>query len=141
MAHEGRLSDIMTTDLMTLSADTIMTEVDQVFKNRTIHHLPVVDEQRKVVGMVSRTDYYRILHGITLFKNKQVESYNDQLMRSLLVKEVMTSSVVCLRKDSTIQAAADLFKENLFHAIPIVDHDETLVGIVTTYDLLAHAYH
>ena len=78
---------------------------------------------------------------MTLFRNRQVESYNDQLMRSLLVKEVMTDKVVCLRADSTIQAAADLFKENLFHAIPVVDENDILVGIVTTYDLLAHAYH
>lgn len=141
MVQESTLAEIMTTELKTLSPDTIMTEVDQVFKTWSIHHLPVVDENKKVVGMVSRTDYYRILHGMTLFKNRQVESYNDQLLRSLLVKEVMTDKVVCLHPDSTVQAAADVFKENLFHAIPVVDETDTLLGIVTTYDLLAFAFH
>ena len=141
MIREGMLSEIMTREVTTVSPNTIMTDVDRIFNEKNIHHLPVVDSDRKVVGMLSRVDYDRILHGMTLFKNRHVESYNQQLMRSLLVKEVMTKKVVCLHADATIQAAADIFKENLFHAIPLVNDEDRLVGIVTTYDLLAYAFH
>ena len=61
-------------------------------------------------------------------------------MRSLLVKEVMSKQVATLGPEDTLELAAGFFRENMFHALPVVDEDNMLIGIVTTYDLLNYAY-
>ena len=52
----------------------------------------------------------------------------------------MTSQVARLSPKDSLQTAADYFRENLFHAIPIVDENDRLVGILTTYDLINYAF-
>lgn len=135
-----KISEVMTRDVLFVRPDDTMEKVDELFRTHNIHHLPVLDENGKVVGIVSKTDYFKIIHGFTLFRNEKMESYNKAILRSLLVKEVMTKQVAKLHPDDTVMVAAGFFKENLFHAIPVVDSDGKLVGIVTTYDLLNYAY-
>ena len=90
--------------------------------------------------MVSYTDYLKLLHGFTLFKTRKSDEYNDAILRSLLVKEVMTKQLATLKPEDTLEMAAGFFRENLFHALPVVDDDNMLVGIITTYDLINYAY-
>ena len=75
----------------------------------------------KVIGIVSKSDYLKLLHGFTLFKTHKSEEYNDAIMRSLLIKEVMTKQVATINPEDTIELAAGFFRENLFHALPVVD--------------------
>jgi acetoin utilization protein AcuB len=49
----------------------------------------------------------------------------------------MTTGIAKLEPTDKINVAMEIFKENLFHAIPVV-LDEKLVGIITTYDILSN---
>jgi acetoin utilization protein AcuB len=49
----------------------------------------------------------------------------------------MTTKLAKLEPSDKINVALEVFKENLFHGIPIVNND-ALVGIVTTYDIIKH---
>ncbi|MEM6377934.1 MAG: CBS domain-containing protein, partial [Bacteroidota bacterium] len=131
--------DIMTIEVISIQPRDTMDKVDQIFETHSIHHIPVV-ELGRVVGMISKSDYYQILHGFTLFKAPVSKTYNDAVLRSLLVREVMTKQVACLGPQDTLAKAADYFRENLFHAIPIVDEDGQLMGILSTYDLLTYCF-
>lgn len=133
------VSDVMTSDLITIHPKEPMTEVDKIFREYEIHHIPVVDEDYSIVGMLSKSDYLRTLHGLTLFKVAKAEAYNEAMLRSLLVEEVMTRQVAQIRPDAQLSLAADMLLENLFHALPVVE-GKRLVGIVTTFDLLKLAY-
>lgn len=134
-----RVAELMTCNVIVVRPDETMTVVQDIFRMNNIHHIPVVDRGR-VVGMVSHADYLKLLHGFTLFKTHKSDEYNDAILRSLLIREVMTRQVATLRPDDTLEMAAGFFRENLFHALPVVDDDHMLVGIVTTYDLLQYAY-
>lgn len=135
----ARVSEIMTTDLITIHPKEPMTEVDRIFRENGIHHIPVVDEDYSIVGMISKSDYLRTLHGLTLFKVSKAESYNAAMLRSLLVEEVMTKQLAQIRPDAQISLAADMLLENLFHALPVVENKK-LVGILTSFDLLKYAF-
>ncbi|MEY3053351.1 MAG: hypothetical protein RLY31_3136 [Bacteroidota bacterium] len=135
-----KVSQLMTTDVLFVRPDDIMEEVDKIFRRNNIHHIPVVDSNQQVVGMISRSDYYKILHGFTLFRTEKSESYNQAILRSLLAKEVMVRHVAKLNPEDTVTVAAGFFRENLFHAIPVVDNIGKLVGIITTFDLLNFAF-
>jgi CBS domain-containing protein len=132
------VGQIMSTPVITVAPDDTMNKVQDIFRMNNIHHLPVVKEG-KVVGIISKTDYYRLLHGFTLFKTEKSSEYNDAIMRSLLVSEVMTKQVATLEPEDTLEIAAGFFRENLFHALPVVSKGK-LVGIITTYDLINYAY-
>jgi len=134
------IKHIMTTPVITVQPDDTMDKVQRIFEERPIHHIPVVEKSGQVAGMISKSDYVRLLHGFTLFKARKSEEYNRAVLRSLLVEEVMTRQLASLHPDDPLSMAAGYFRENRFHAIPVVDDDQNLVGIVTTYDLLTYAY-
>lgn len=134
------ISTLMTTAVITLTPKSLMTDVEEVFRKNNIHHIPIQAENGKLAGMISKTDFYKVQHGMTLFKSRNVETYNNTLMRSLLVEEVMTRQLATLHYEEPISVAVGIFQENLFHAIPVVDDEQKLVGILTTHDLLNYAY-
>lgn len=140
MVQPANIGQIMTTDVIFVQPEDTMDKVSQIFKRNEFHHIPVVTENGKVEGIISKGDYFQLTHGLTLFKHKNSQDFNDSLMRSLLVKEVMTHPVAKLHPEDNIRTAADIFKENLFHALPVVNDENQLVGIVTTFDLLTYAF-
>lgn len=136
MDRSTPIRQIMTTEVISIRPTDTMDKVDRIFTTADIHHLPVINEDHRVVGIISKSDYYMILHGFTLFKAPASQAYNDAVLRSLLAKEVMTRQVATLGPEDTVSTAADYFRENRFHAIPIVDPQGKLVGILSTYDLI-----
>lgn len=140
MNKQTTVGQIMTTPVITVAPNDTMDKVQAIFRKNNIHHLPVVDDGQ-VVGMISNTDYMRLLHGFTLFKTEKSEEYNDAILRSLLANEVMTRQVAVLNPGDSLELAAGYFRENLFHALPIVEEkSQKLVGILTTYDLISYAF-
>jgi len=52
----------------------------------------------------------------------------------------MSDKLVLITPEDSIGLAADMFITNHFHALPVVDEDDNLQGIVTTHDLIKYAY-
>ncbi len=135
MHRDQQIAEHMTTKVITVGPHDTMDKVEHLFETYLIHHVPVV-ENGQLIGIVSKSDYNQILHGMTLFKSAHSSEYNKAILRSLLAKEVMTEKLVTLKPDDTIGTAADYFRENRFHCIPIVDEAQKVKGILTTYDLI-----
>jgi acetoin utilization protein AcuB len=136
MIHTTSIGQVMHTQVNTVKPHDTLLRVDEIFKNKPIHHLPVVDDDGKVVGMISKTDYYLVLDTFTIFRLKDAERINKDIFRSLLVSEVMSQPVVTRSPEDTIASAVDIFRENRFHALPVVNAKKQLVGIVSVFDLL-----
>lgn len=130
----------MTDNLVTVAPDTTMDKVEEIFKTHSFHHLPVINEKEELVGILSKGDYQMLCDNMTLFREKFDTEHNLRFMKSLLVSEVMSRFVAKLHPTDTVETAAGLFKENLFHAIPIVDKKNVLKGMVTTFDLINYAF-
>ncbi len=139
IAHNTPVKEIMSSPVITLGPRDTMDKVKRIFDQNSIHHIPVVEEG-KVVGIISKHDLFKVLHGFTLFKSQQSDLHNQAILRSLLVGEVMTRQVAVLNEQDTLLMAAGFFRENYFHALPIIDDEGKLSGILTTYDLITHAY-
>ena len=133
------VSSIMTTNVISVSPNQTMDKVQDIFRKHNIHHLPVTDNG-KVVGIISHSDCLRLQNSFTLFNTESSERYNSAIMHSLLVKEVMIKQVAKLEPTDSVEVAAGFFRENLFHALPVVDKDGQLAGLLTTYDLLNYAF-
>lgn len=124
---------IMTKQPETVAPNDTMEEVRQVFEKRGFHHVPVV-ENEILVGLVSYTDYLSLVRSV--FDNNQEVRNNEQVLHATIVREVMTTDLLCLSKNDTVEDALRIFKANQFHSLPVVDEHKHLVGIITTYDLM-----
>lgn len=132
------IRNIMTPSVLAISPnDTIALVRDLILKNN-IHHVPVVDDGH-VVGMISMNDIHRMEHQFTQFNNKAAHAANHQLFNTMLAKEIMTTPVVKIAHNENVGKAVDIFLGNMFHALPVVDENENLIGIVTTFDLIRHS--
>ncbi|MBK8669766.1 MAG: CBS domain-containing protein [Saprospiraceae bacterium] len=66
----------------------------------------------------------------------EVEKLEDDVrLNNYTAKDIMTKKLAKMDPDDKINIALEVFKENLFHAIPVVK-DEKIVGIVTTFDII-----
>ncbi len=139
MVGNELVQDHMTKEVVFLSPKDPMLKAKELFESNAFHHLPVIDNG-KVVGMVSKSDYAKLLHGFTIFKTRGSEVYNESVFRSILVEEIMSSPVISVQPGDTLELVATIFKENLFHALPVVDRQNNLLGMITPFDLLACAF-
>ena len=135
-----KISQLMTTDVIMVNPDDNLLKVEEIFETHDFHHIPVVDEDNVVKGIISRREYYKIQHSLSIFNTKGSKKHNHSMFHSTLVGEIMAKQVAKLGPDDTALVAAGFFRENLFHALPIVDKEGKLVGMLTTYDLLTYAY-
>jgi len=140
MLHDTLIHEIMTKDVICVHPSDQMIEVKKIFENNKIHHIPVIDEDNHVLGIISSEDYNKLLNTFTFFKTSRSQEYNEAIMKSMLVEEVMTRQLATLHPNDNLKKASFYFKENRFHAIPIIGGDKTLVGILTTFDLLNFAF-
>ncbi len=130
---------IMTTDLITADPDEILDSVKHKLISNHIQHIPVVDD-RKILGIISKGDIHRMEHHFTLFQSEKALESNRQIFSTILAAEIMTKTLVKLKDTDTASIAVDLFKENLFHALPVVNAKDQLVGMITPIDLLRYAF-
>ena len=128
---QSPVEEIMSTNLITLTQTDTLLKVKDVFDKNRIHHIPIV-ENDSLVGIVSKSDFLFFQRG---FSSDQ-DRYRLYRLKTYTVDQIMTKGVAKLDVKDKIDVALELFKENLFHAIPIT-RDNDLVGIVTTYDVIS----
>ncbi len=123
---------IMTTNPITVSPEDPLAKVKTIFSKKAIHHIPVIDSG-ELVGMVSKSDYLFFKRGFN--HSNVVQKMEEIRLHNYKVKDIMTKGLAKLAPTDKINVALEIFKENIFHAIPIVQ-DKKLYGILTTYDVI-----
>jgi acetoin utilization protein AcuB len=122
----------MTPNPVTVSPDDQLIKIDHLFKENRFHHVPVVEEG-KLVGIVSKSDFLFFKRGFN--ESSTMEKMEEVRLRNYTTKDIMTKGVAKLSPKDKINVALEIFKVNIFHAIPVVD-DGRLVGILTTLDII-----
>ena len=126
------ISEIMTSDLVTLATSDDLVTAEELFKKYKIRHIPVVTGE-SVVGMLSYTDLLRISFADAVDETE--ESVDTMVYNMFTISQVMARDVVSVSPNTTIKEVAQFLSDKEFHALPVVD-DGRLVGIVTTTDLI-----
>lgn len=101
-------------------------------REHDIHHMPVLDHEEHVIGIISE-------HDILVPQYLQRERGGAGcyvLDDSVTVADAMTVNPVMLHPSDTLKDALDIFLTHRFSALPVVDKDEQLVGVLSTKDLL-----
>ena len=118
------VGQLMSSDLNTVTADTLVEDAARVMLERDVGSVLVVDGDR-LEGILTRTDFVRIVAERKPKDETPVSAY-------------MTTDVVTTTVQTPIRDAADVIIEHGFHHLPVVDDQEGVVGIVTTTDLAAY---
>ncbi|HMQ46787.1 MAG TPA: CBS domain-containing protein [Saprospiraceae bacterium] len=126
------IKSIMSDKLITVTPKDKLIEVKAIFDNHNIHHIPVV-RFKEMVGLISKTDFIYFLRGFN--RNDEDRFVNEARLRAYTAEDIMTKGLAKLSPTDRINVALDIFLNNRFHAIPVVENEE-LVGIVTTHDII-----
>ena len=127
------VSELMTEDLITVGVEDNMSKVSEIFTRENIHHLPVIDEGL-LVGMISKSDFLYFQHGFNHATPGNEEDEQSRLEKCK-VRDVMIKGLAKLEPEDRLDVALEVFKENLFHAIPVV-RQGYLKGMLTTLDVI-----
>ena len=131
--------DVMTKNPICVHLNDTMQSVDDILAAHSFNHVPVIDDQGMVKGMISRQDVALLKHWGSSLDIKSAHIKNHQLFTTHCASERMTDKIVCVSPDVTLEYCADIFKVNLFHALPVVENNK-IVGIITPLDLITVAY-
>ncbi len=126
--------DLMTRDVKTLDRNDKLTIADDLMRMDRIRHLPVVDEEEGLVGIVSQRDLFRSALARALGYGERAQ---DKLMEHLLVKEVMSRPVETTYPKAPLAEAARLMSEKKIGCL-VVTEGERIVGILTEGDFVRY---
>jgi acetoin utilization protein AcuB len=125
--------DLMTENPTTVSPRATAREATRLLHALDVRHLPVVDEEGTLVGMLSDRD----LRGLTVPLLAGGERIADrETALDATVGSLMSSDVLSVELDDDAAEVVELMLEHKVGAIPVVDGDGALAGIVSYIDVL-----
>jgi acetoin utilization protein AcuB len=127
------VEQIMSTRVVTVEMDDKLEVVKDVFDSMGFHHLLVVEEGRKLYGIVSDRD---LLRALSPYAGTSVETARDLAPLQKRVHQIMTRKPITLRPQAAVAEAIRLFLAHDISCIPIVDDAFRPVGIVSWRDIL-----
>lgn len=132
MTEKQVVRDVMSTEVTTLGRNDKLTIADDVMRLGRIRHLPVLDDDGAIAGVLSQRDMFRGALARTLGYGKFAQ---QRLMGTIFVKEVMSSDPVTVSPDASLEEAAKLLAHRKIGCLLVVE-DDKLVGILTEGDFV-----
>ncbi len=121
----------MSTQPVTITADAPITEALRVMRQRHVRRLPVLDEEGRLIGIVSEKD---LLYASPSPATSLTIYEMHYLLSRLKVTEVMTTSVITIPPDTPLEEAARIMADHKIGGLPVME-DDKLVGIITETDI------
>jgi len=109
--------DIMTKRVVTVSPCTTVKEFTELLAAKKISGVPVVDEQKRVIGIATEADVLAHPGAKT-------------------VEEIMTKRVISVKPDTPVEEIAKLLAKKKIKRVPVIDEKGKLVGIVSRADIV-----
>ena len=124
-----RVRDLMTEEVV---AEDSLAALRDLMYDRDVRHMPVVDRDRELVGLVTKRDLLRD----SLIEQRDVPDFVEEvILERRRVGELMTTAVEAIEPDADIGEAARIMFENKFGCLPVVE-GRRLVGILTEADFV-----
>ncbi len=117
-----QIKNMYSKNLITIRESADLNSAEDMMNNYNIRHLPVVDDENNLVGMISKSDFVAL-------------KYVDSRLKSYTVKMFMSTPVKVVNKTTTIKQVAQLFIDKKINSVLVADENEVL-GILTSEDLI-----
>jgi len=128
-----RVRDYMTKRVFTLRADKKLFAAQEIMNWARIRHVPVVDKDSRLIGMVSHRD---LLHAsLSAVADPVPEVERKQFLSTVSIEKVMRTEVQTIGPDVPVQEAAKLMRTKKIGCLPVIMEGK-LIGIISEHDLL-----
>jgi CBS domain-containing protein/mannitol/fructose-specific phosphotransferase system IIA component (Ntr-type) len=127
--------DVMTDHPRTVLADTPLKEAARTLVRTGLGALPVIDDERRVIGMVSEREVIRHLLTTQVFSGADVRAAVAPGMTSRTVRDIMSRQVMCVAPEQPIAEVASLMSNKDVERVPVV-REGRLVGFLTRGDIV-----
>jgi|JI102314A1RNA_FD_contig_41_35100_length_713_multi_2_in_0_out_0_1 acetoin utilization protein AcuB len=133
MQKSTKISQIMSDNVIVALPGHTFSQVCRLFLEMGMHHLPVVDADNVIIGIISSYDVLKAYR----YSVPDLAAYDDATLDShLSIKQLMTANPATLTPSDTIGNAAELFVQLNIQALPIVDANNKVIGIISNRDLI-----
>lgn len=126
------VKDQMTTPAFTLTPETPFLDALKLMRERKIRRIPIVNEQGKLLGIVSERD---LLHAEPSPATSLSVWEMNYLLWKLKLGDVMTKPVITVMPKTVLQDAASLMIKYKIGGLPVVDDEEKVIGVITETDI------
>ena len=128
------ISRHMTPAPLTVESDVLISEAREILRSNRFRHLPVIDRDWRLVGMVTDRDI-RSAYPSSVLSGEDRKRELEQVSKTP-VSEIMSTDLVNLLPHSTIDDALLLLEKKRVGAIPVLDEKGVIVGIFSMRDLI-----
>ena len=150
--NDKRAKDIMTTDVIVANKNYIIANVANLLIKEKIGGLPVVDEENKVVGIISETDIMKkeshvdsprmlnFIQGIIFLDD--MKKFEDEMraIAAYKVEDLMSKDIITVNENDTFDYVANVMINKCINRVPVVDENNFLKGIICRYDIIKAMY-
>ena len=139
--------DVMTKTAVFVKKDTPLEKVAETMADHSISGVPVVDNEDRVVGIISEKDFLRRMD------SKDTSSFMSVVsvclkskgcvalsMREQKAEDIMISPVITVGEDTPISEIADIFTKQNINRVPVTDQKDELMGIVSRADIIRSSF-
>ncbi len=149
---EKLAKDIMTSDVIVANKNDKVSEVANLLIKEKIGGLPVVDEDNKVVGIISETDIMKkethvesprainILQGIIFIDDMRKLEEDMKIIAAYKVEDLMSKDIVKVNENDTFDHVANIMIKESINRVPVIDNLGKLKGIICRYDIIKAMY-
>lgn len=139
--------EIMTKDVISVKSKDLVEDVIKILMEKNISGVPVVDDDNHVIGIVTEGDliyrskklriptFFSILDGYVFLESTKTIEKQLKKMVGYRVEDVMTTDVITVDEEQTVEEVATLMTKEKINRVPVVA-DEQLVGIISRRDII-----
>ena len=150
--NDKTAKDIMTTDVIVAKKDDSIANVATLLIREKIGGLPVVDEDNKVVGIISETDIMlketdiespRVINFFQgLIFLDDIKKLEDDMKKvaAYKVEDLMSKDIITVNEDDSFDYVANVMIKKSINRVPVVDKENFLKGIICRYDIIKAMY-
>jgi acetoin utilization protein AcuB len=128
------VSRSMTRKVITVDQEATIFDAQELLAKNKIRHLPIIDKDRRLIGIITDRDIRSALPYNSLIKRYSEEE--KERVSKFKVKDIMTKDPITISPTYTIQDALLIIQNSKVGALPVVDDDHKLKGIISVRDLL-----
>lgn len=128
------VKDWMSSDVITVKPETTLPEAHQIMTNEEIRRLPVVDNDGRLVGIITIGDIRSAEPSPATSLSIWEMNY---LLSSLKIEKIMTKHPKTIAAEATIAEAARMMLEFRVSGLPVVDSNHRVIGIITESDIFS----
>lgn len=125
-------AEIMSFPVITITRDVHVNDAWFRFANEKVHHMPVVNDEGEIIGIISDRDLLKKL----IIKNEKIDTIDD-----VTVGDIMSKDVIATTPLTDIRRIAKAMLDHHINAMPVVNDEGSIQGIITGSDILYAIIH